>query len=328
MTAPLTLTRPWPEDVPAIARALSDWRLAQWLTAVPWPYGPPDAEAFVAAAGRDEHAIRQGGRLIGMVRASGSFGIWLDPAAQGRGLALRAAVLALSRRFRDGAERIEAHCLQGNDRCAGLLARLGFEPLRDVTLWSQPQQRHLPGLALRLTRAAFARRHGIALQTPRLEVRPYLPADLPGLHRIATLPDVAAKLLLYHPAMTPDDMAPLFQSDGLLPPMRLTVLQGGRVAGSIGISAGDPPRVFYFLDPALAGQGLGQEVVRAFLDEIVARFDPPELLADVFLDNQPSRRLLKNLGFQRAEDGMLSSLGRSAPAPAALYRWRRPRQAV
>lgn len=323
MPAPLVLTRPWPEDVPAIAEALSDWQVARWLTAVPWPYRPEDAAAFIADAGLDEHAVRQDGRLVGMVRASGSFGIWMAPFAQGQGLAERAAVLALSRRFRGGATSIEANHLQDNAACAALLARLGFQPTGQVMLWSQPQQRQMPGVALRLTRADFARRHAIRLVTPRLLIEPFQPADLPDLHRIATLPEVASKLLLFHPGMTPEEMAPLFQSDGLLPPMRLTVRHGGRVAGSIGISAGDPPRIFYFLDPALAGQGLGEEMGRAFLAEILARFDPPELLADVFLDNQPSRRLLKNLGFQRDEDQMLSSLGRSGPAPAAVYRWRR-----
>lgn len=323
MVPPLTLTRPWPEDVPAIVEALSDWQVARWLTAVPWPYRPEDAAAFVNDAGLDEHAVRQDGRLVGMVRASGSFGIWMAPFAQGRGLAERAAVLALSRRFRAGPSRIDANHLEDNAACAALLARLGFQVTGQVMLWSQPQQRQLPGLSLRLTRQDFARRHGVALATERLLIEPFRPADLPHLHRIATLPEVASKLLLFHPAMTPEEMAPLFQSDGLLPPMRLTVRHGGRVVGSIGISAGEPPRIFYFLDPAVTGQGLGEEMGRAFLAEIVARFDPPELLADVFLDNQPSRRLLKNLGFQRDEDQMLFSRGRDRPAPAAVYRWRR-----
>lgn len=323
MPAPLTLTRPWPEDAPDIAAALSDWNLTQWLTAAPWPYRQSDAVAFIAGAGLHEYAVRQDDRLIGMVRVSGNFGIWMAPDAQGQGLAERAAVLALSRRFHKGAVAIEANHLQGNVRSAALLARLGFRPTGNTTLWSQPQQRHLPATALRLTRADFAKRHGIALATARLVIEPFRPADLPALHRIATLPEVASKLLLFHPAMTPDQIRPLFLSDGLLPPMRLTVRHQGLVAGSIGISAGDPPRLFYFLDPALSGKGLGEEMGRAFLAEIVARFDPPELLADVFLDNQPSRRLLKNLGFQREEDGMLSSAGRSQPAPATLYRWRK-----
>lgn len=323
MPAPLTLTRPWPEDIPAIADALSDWELTRWLTAVPWPYRAVDATAFINDAGRDEYAIRQGDRLIGMVRASASFGIWIAPSAQGQGWGERAAVMALSRRFHRGGDHVEANHLQGNLRSAALLARLGFRPCSEVTLWSQPQQRQLPGLSLRLTRADFARRQAIALSTPRLLIEPFRLSDLADLHRIVTLPEVASKLLLFHPGMTPDEVAPMFESDGLLPPMRLTVRHGGRIAGSIGISAGDPPRLFYFLDPALSGKGLGEEMSRAFLAEILARFDPPELLADVFLDNQPSRRLLKNLGFQREEDQMLSSLGRGQPAPAAIYRWRR-----
>lgn len=323
MPAPLVLTRPWPEDADDIADALSDWNVTRWLTAVPWPYRPADATAFINDAGLDDHAIRQGGRLIGMVRASASFGIWIAPFAQGQGIAERAAVLALSRRFHRGADHVDANHLQGNTRSAALLDRLGFRPVAQETLWSQPQQCHLPGVSLRLTRADFARRHAVALTTPRLLIEPFSLADLPELHRIATLPEVASKLLLFHPGMTPDDMAPLFDSDGLLPPMRLTVRHGGRVAGSIGVSAGAPPRMFYFLDPALSGKGLGEEMSRAFLAEIVARFDPPEVLADVFLDNQPSRRLLKNLGFQREEDQMLLSLGRSQPAPAAVYRWGR-----
>ena len=63
--------------------------------------------------------------------------------------------------------------------------------------------------------------------------------------------------------------------------------------------------------------------VGAFLDEIRARFDPAELLADVFLDNQPSRLLLKNLGFQRGEDGPLASLGRDSVDEGTVYNWRR-----
>ena len=69
MPAPLVLTRPWPEDAPAIAEALSDWQVVRWLTAVPWPYRPADAAAFIDDAGRDEYAVRQGARLLlgGMV---------------------------------------------------------------------------------------------------------------------------------------------------------------------------------------------------------------------------------------------------------------------
>ena len=64
MAAPVTLTRPWPEDADTIVAALSDWQVTQWLSVVPWPYAMTDAQAFIAEAGPDEHAVRQGDRLV------------------------------------------------------------------------------------------------------------------------------------------------------------------------------------------------------------------------------------------------------------------------
>ncbi|MDP5306016.1 GNAT family N-acetyltransferase [Paracoccus spongiarum] len=321
MAPQLILSRPWPEDAAAIAAALADWQVTQWLTAARWPYGAEDAAAFVAGAGLDEHAVRQGDRLIGMVRAGQTFGIWIAPDQQRRGAGLRAAVLALSRRFLAGAQVIEATHLEGNAGSARLMQRLGFRQTGTARLWSQPQGRHLPGITLQLSRADFARLHGVRLTTPRLLIDAVRQDDLPALQRIATAPEVARNLLRFRPGMADEAFAAIFEGDGLLPPMRLVVRHQGQVAGSVGISGGAPGRIFYFLDHRLAGQGLGQEMVAAFLAEIVARFDPQELLADVFLDNPASRRLLKNLGFLRYEDQMLASMAREAPAPAAIYRW-------
>lgn len=323
MAVGLSLTRPFPEDAGPIASALADWQVTQWLTAASWPYGADEAAAFVARAGLDEHAVRLGDRLIGMVRAGQTFGIWISPEHQRGGAGLRAAVLALSRRFLAGAEGIDATHLEGNHRSAALMARLGFRRTGTTRLWSQPQGRHLPGVTLHLSRADFAARHGIRIVTPRLLIDAVRPTDLDALYGIATLPDVARMLLRFHPGMAMDEFAGIFTGEALLPPLRLAVRHEGRVVGSVGISAGHPARIFYFLDPGLSGQGLGQEMVGAFLGEIVARFDMPELLADVFLDNPASRRLLKNLGFLRVEDALLASLGRAEAAPAALYRWRR-----
>lgn len=323
MTAvPLSLTRPWPEDAGPIADALADWQVTQWLTAASWPYSPDAAADFVASAGLDENAVRVSDRLIGMVRAGHSFGIWISPGHQRQGIGLRASVLALSRRFMAGAEGIDATHLAGNVRSAALMERLGFQRTGSTVLWSEPQGRHLEGVTLHLSRADFAARHPISLVTPRMVIDPVRPDDLPDLHRIATTPEVARMLMRFYPGMPFEEFAPIFDGDGLLPPMRLTVRYEGRVAGSVGISGDRPARIFYFLDPALAGQGLGQEMVSAFLAEIVARYSPTELLAEVFLDNHASRTLLKNIGFLRIEDRMLASRGRDAAAPGAIYSWR------
>lgn len=322
MAMAVRLTRPWPEDVAAIASALQQWDTARWLTAVPWPYGESDARAFVAAASLDEHAIRDGDRLVGMVRAGSSFGLWIAPDRQGQGIGRRAGVLALSRLFLAGADRIVAYHLTGNDRSARLLDWLGFQPEGEYQLYSEPLQRTVPAVLLGLDRDQFEARHPFKLVTPRLQIGPISETDLPDLHRIATRPEVARMMLRFRPDMGLEEVAVVLRESALWPPLRLAVRHEGRLLGAVGLSAGQPPRLHYFLDPALSGQGLGQEMVTAVFDELVARFAFPEILADVFLDNLASRKLLKNLGFRRIEDVELKAEGRDAPADAALYRWR------
>lgn len=320
--APVTLTRPWPEDADDIARALSDWQVTRWLTTPPWPYGLAEAQDFIAGAGLDEHAVRLGDRLVGVVQAGRGFGLWIAPQMQGQGIGRRAGVLALSRLFHRGAASVQTHCLIDNDRSMRLLAWLGFRDQGAVTVPSVPLAGPAAARLLHLDSAAFQARHPIRLTTARLIIDPITDADLPDLHRIVTCPSVARMLVRFHPAMTPDMVAPLLVEGGLLPPMRLAVRHRGRVIGSVGLGRDTPPRLRYFLDPDAAGQGLGQEMVAAFIAELVARFDLPEIGADVFLDNPASRKILKNLGFRRTDDLVMTSQGRDGPADAALYRWR------
>ncbi|WP_411838958.1 GNAT family N-acetyltransferase [Paracoccus sp. ME4] len=314
---PVRLTRPWPEDAEDMAAALADWQVVRWLTTLPWPYGTQDARDFIAVAGLEEHAIRQGGRLVGMVEAGRQFGIWIAPDRQGQGIGRRAGVLALSRLFRSGARTVQAHCLLGNHRSARLLDWLGFVPQGRVVLTSRPLGSEVEADRLVLDRATFHRRHAIALDTPRLRIEPMAPSDLPALHAIVTRPDVARMLQRYRPDMTPEEVAPLLSQAA----MRLAVRRDGRAIGSVALLEGPVPRISYFLDPDHAGQGFGQEMVAAVFAELVARLDPPQMLADVFLDNAPSRKILKNLGFRRLEDADLPTLGRDGPARAAQYRW-------
>ncbi|MFN3278402.1 MAG: GNAT family N-acetyltransferase [Paracoccus hibiscisoli] len=322
MHPPVALTRPWPEDADDIAAAMADWDVVRWLTTLPWPYGVDDARDFVAGAGLDEHAVRQGDRLVGMVQAGRVFGIWITPDRQGQGIGRRAGVLALSRLFLSGAAEVQAHCLVGNVRSARLLHWLGFRACGRVTLSSRPLARDVQADRLVLDRAGFEARHAIALTTQRLRIDAVTPADLPALHRIVTQPAVARMLLRYHPAMTVEEAAPLLLQSALVPPLRLAVRHEGQVIGSVSLIEGTPPHLTYFLDPNHAGQGFGQEMVSAVFDEIVARLAPSEIVAEVFLDNPASRKILKNLGFRRDEDALITSRGRDAPAQAARYRWR------
>ncbi|QBX34827.1 GNAT family N-acetyltransferase [Paracoccus liaowanqingii] len=322
MPPPVVLTRPWPEDAEAIAAALSNWDTTRWLSTPPWPYGVADAQEFIAQASLDEYAIRLGDRLAGTVLAGRAFGLWIAPDLQGQGIGRRAGVLALSRLFLSGAEGVHSHVLLGNERSERLLDWLGFAPQGRATIRSRPLDRPVAATVLHLDRAAFEARHAIALTTARLSITAITPADMPALHAIVTQPQVARMMLRFRPDMRLDEAASLLADGGLLPPLRLAVRHAGRVIGAVGLSAGTPPRLHYFLDPQMAGQGFGQEMVAAVFHELVARFAPPEIMADVFLDNPASRKILKNLGFRRAEDVALFAHGRDAQADAALYRWR------
>lgn len=315
----VALSRPRPDDAPAIAAALSDWAVTRWLSTPPWPYGLSDAQGFLAHGAARDHAIRVGGRLAGMVRAEDSFGIWIAPELQGRGIGRRAALLALSRRHLAGQGDLHTHCLLGNDRSARLLDWLGFRVMGRRSLASRPLGRAVEADLWRLDAAEFARRHTLRVTTPRLRIDAVTPADLPALHRIVTCPSVARMLLRFAPDMPPEEAAPILLEGALVPPLRLAVRHEGVAVGLVGLSGGEPPMLNYALDPALSGRGLGREMVAAVLEELVARFDPPRIGAVVFQDNLPSCRVLEGLGFARAGQMSLQSRGRDAPAPAILY---------
>nr|WP_111298668.1 GNAT family N-acetyltransferase [Paracoccus saliphilus] len=310
-----SLSRAWPEDAEAIAAALSNWDTVQWLTAVPWPYDAAAAAEFVQLAGLDEHAVRLDGRLVGMVRAGASFGMWIAPNLQGRGIGRRAAVLSLSRRFLKNPGDISSHHLIGNHRSARLLSWLGFRRAGEALLWSRALQRDVQAVSLTLSREAFEARHAIFLQTPRLRIGQFAAADLPALDRIAALSRMDGATAA---AAARQDASEAI-GGALLPPLCLAVRRKGQVVGLIGFSADMPPRLSFVIDPRHSGQGLGQEMVAAAFAELVARLAPEEVVADVVLNNIPARNILKNLGFQRSEDILLQA---AEPADAARYRWR------
>lgn len=321
--AQVLLDRLRPNDVQAITAAMSDWQVVRWLSAPPWPYSEQHACDYVAHASDAEYAIRVDGAFAGTIRANGSFGIWVCPEYQGQGIARRASVLALTRKFRDGSSICHASYMIGNKRSAALLSDLGFQPAGRSTIRVQSRAAEVDVVSMTLKRQDFARLHGIRLTTPRLVIDACQPSDLPELYRIATLPDVARMLLRFYPGMPLAEAEAILATDALMPPIRLVARHQGKVAGSIGISDGQPPAIFYFLDPALAGQGLAQEMTQAFMQEIRARFDPAELVADVFIENIASQKILEKVGFQPKVQKMFSSMGRPGPAPGIVYRWRR-----
>lgn len=141
------LLRPgWPEDAPALVRAIGDEAIARNLASVPWPYKQKDAEAFLAAP-----RIGEGFSLLAFRRTHGSpqlvgsagirigpdgaseLGYWIARPYWGLGYATEAAgaVVDLARDSLRVKQIGAAHFLD-NPASGRVLEKLGFRPTGDI----------------------------------------------------------------------------------------------------------------------------------------------------------------------------------------------------
>jgi RimJ/RimL family protein N-acetyltransferase len=138
---PRLLLRPgFPEDAPALARAMGDEAIARNLAVVPWPYSLRDAEAFLASPRdpilpsllvfeRGEAAPKLVGSCGLGRRPSGAveMGYWIARGFWGRGLATEAcsALIDIARAL--GLRQVEASHFIDNPASARVLDKLGFQ---------------------------------------------------------------------------------------------------------------------------------------------------------------------------------------------------------
>ena len=140
-TERLLLRNVWPEDAPALARAIADEAVVRNLATAPWPYALQDAEAFLASP-RDPAmpsfliTERTSGapRIVGSCglarRPSGAveLGYWIARAHWGKGFATEAgrALIDIARALR--LPRLEASHFLDNPASGRVLEKLGFKP--------------------------------------------------------------------------------------------------------------------------------------------------------------------------------------------------------
>ena len=136
------LLRPgWPEDAPALARAIGEEAIVRNLATAPWPYGIAEAEAFLAT-GREKAGVNllifrrtnRAPQLIGSAGLNllgeddGELGYWISRPHWGLGYATEAAgaVVALAR---DSLrlKRLNASHFLDNPASGRVLRKLGFE---------------------------------------------------------------------------------------------------------------------------------------------------------------------------------------------------------
>lgn len=158
--------------------------------------------------------------------------------------------------------------------------------------------------------------------TARLALRPLRDDDWPDLQRIATAPGVARMLYVVTdpwPEAAVRGFIRRWRWQGRLGYRLAVCLRDGPMIGTVGIGQ-FPVETFYFLDPAHHGQGYATEATGAFLADVLARFAPETVTAEVFVDNPASARVLEKLGFARIGRRMARSAARLEPAPVWRYR--------
>jgi RimJ/RimL family protein N-acetyltransferase len=175
--------RPWRDtDAPALLAACQDPEIARWVT-IPQPFGPADADAFITAS----HAMRLDrtgspfaiveaatDRLLGAVTLFGpdghqaTVGMWLVPAARGRGVGTRTLERLAEWTFQTTPVfRLDCFIMVGNEASERMVERAGFQREGVLRGWDL----HHGGVpvdcvAYSLLRTDEARRRPLSLDDP------------------------------------------------------------------------------------------------------------------------------------------------------------------
>lgn len=158
----------------------------------------------------------------------------------------------------------------------------------------------------------IAPRHGWPpIRTARLRLRDYAPPDFEDVHRYASDPRVTAALC-WGPN-TPD------QTRAFLAQAKLEAEGHPRLRFSLGIESSESHRIIggvhihphpgepavfaigYCLEPTHWGRGLGSEVAAGIVRFGFEQLDAKRLVAEAFLSNTGSERILRCMGFRPGE---------------------------
>ncbi|WP_294331183.1 GNAT family N-acetyltransferase [uncultured Sphingomonas sp.] len=160
-TQRLTLRPGWPEDAPALARAIDHEAVVRNLSRAPWPYSIEAAETFLQHWTDTRFLVfeHQGGTValigcIGIDSVRGEaheLGYWFTPSAWGKGYATEAGRGALGAAQAAGIRRVTAGHYVDNPASGRVLRKLGFRPTGAVEpIWSKGRGCEVPCVRLEL----------------------------------------------------------------------------------------------------------------------------------------------------------------------------------
>ena len=330
-TARLFLRPIRPEDAPALVAGAGNYDVSRWLAVVPFPYTIEDARNFVASRAAEPRvvwAICDGPDRppCGLISLDRELGYWFAREAWGKGYAVEAGDAVIDAGFADPTRSvIRATSMVSNTRSRNVLAKLGLRDTGESMRHFRALGQDAPVRTLEMTRGEWVARRRYRLRTRRLALRELRESDLPGIHHIATRPEVAP-MLSSVPVPWPDASARRWFERSRYrgrPGFRAAILRRGRLVGTVGMGAatgGGPFTAMWFVDPARWGRGYATEAASAFLADTMDRFGIDTLRADHFADNPASGRVMDKLGFVRSGSGTGTSAARLEAAAIVVYR--------
>lgn len=163
-TPRLTLRPGWPEDAPALARAITHEAVARNLSRLPWPYTlqhahewlsrpsqPGECALLIFAHDRGLAPVLVGGIGLHPHEDELEIGYWLNPAAWGRGYATEAGQAMVDiARHSVGAPRLLGRHMVDNPASGRVLRKLGFVETGAGTIHSLARGTEVPCVTYRL----------------------------------------------------------------------------------------------------------------------------------------------------------------------------------
>jgi RimJ/RimL family protein N-acetyltransferase len=165
------------------------------------------------------------------------------------------------------------------------------------------------------------------LHTPRLMLRPLIPADAEVFFAYRSLPEVARyqgwepmNLEEANEFIVKNTSTPAFTPDTW---MQLAVcLPGGELIGDVGVHFyydGHQVEFGYTLSPAFQGFGYAREAIKSLLDYFLLSRGMHRAFASVDPENVRSIRLLESLGFRKEAHHISSYLAKDGWHDDASY---------
>lgn len=313
-------------DCEGLTVAINNFEIAKWLSHVPHPYSRDDAYRFIAAklaSPMKPFGIFMDRMLVGMIGLSPELGYWLAQDHWGKGLMTEAATAAIDHWFFTlEKEELCAAYMDGNHASAALLAKLGFVKIGEQ-VETTPHMGEILHHQMRLTKASWWALRGFPIESDRIYLRPLHTQDWVDLQKIAGPSEVARNMCSVSSPWEETKIKNWISTSKYRgrPGFRLGIcLYGGRLIGSIGLSAGPVPSVSYFIDKPFWSRGYASEALEALLRFSASQFGSTEITSDVFYDNPASARVLEKLGFRAFGEDTAQSSARLEQDRIILYR--------